>query len=162
MTATAPAPSDPPESAAVAAAEAEIAETRRKLDAAIAVLRRDLALPIAAVVATAALLDEAGDGAQLRDFVRRNAFPLGLIGLGAAWLALQNRGALGTLGGSYAREFLERARVLGKNAAEAALSAALEEIERPAGEPPENGSQSAPSDTPPVARAVRIPDLVQT
>ena len=48
MTATAPAPSDPPESAAVAAAEAEIAETRRKLDAAIAVLRRDLALPIAA------------------------------------------------------------------------------------------------------------------
>jgi len=70
-----PAPPDPPESAAVAEAEAEIAETRRKLDAAIAALRRDLALPIAAVLATAALLDEAGEGAQLRDFVRRNALP---------------------------------------------------------------------------------------
>ena len=157
-----PAPSDPAESAAVAAVEAEIAETRRKLDAAIATLRRDLVLPIAAVMATAALLDEAGEGAQLRDFLRRNAFPLGLIGLGAAWLAVQNRGALGTLGGSYARQFLERARVLGKSAAEAALSAALEEIGRPPGEPPEGGSEAAPTDTPPVTRAVRAPDQDQT
>jgi hypothetical protein len=151
-----PATSDPPESAAVAAAEAEIAETRRKLDAAIAALRHDLALPIAAVLATAALLDEAGEGAQLRDFVRRNALPIGLIGLGAAWLAVQNRAILGTLGGSYAREFLERARVLGKSAAEAALSAALEEIGGPPGEPPEGGSEP-----PPVARAVREPDQDQ-
>ena len=152
-----PAPSDPPQSDAVAAAEAEIAETRRKLDAAIAVLRRDLALPIAAVMATAALLEEAGEGAQLRDFVRRNALPLGLIGLGAAWLAVQNRDALATLGGSYAREFLERARVLGKSAAEAALSAALEEIGRPPGEPPEGEP-----DSPPAARAGREPDQDQT
>jgi len=162
MTATGRAPSDPPESAAVAAAEAEIAEIRRKLDAAIAALRRDLALPIAAVMATAALLDEVGEGAQLRDFVRRNALPLGLIGLGAAWLAVQNRGILGTLGGSYAREFLERARVLGKSAAEAALSAALEEIGGPQGEPPEDGSGSVPTDTPPAARAGRDPDRDQT
>ena len=162
MTATGQAPSDPParpdppESAAVAEAEAEIAETRRKLDAAIAALRRDLALPIAAVLATAALLDEAGEGAQLRDFVRRNALPLGLIGLGAAWLAVQNRAILGTLGGSYAREFLERARVLGKSAAEAALSAALEEIGGPPGEPPEGEPEP-----PPVARAGREPDQDQ-
>jgi hypothetical protein len=162
MTAPRQAPSDPPESAAVAEAEAEIAETRRKLDAAIAALRRDLALPIAAVMATAALLDEVGEGAQLRDFVRRNALPLGLIGLGAAWLAVQNRGNLGALGGSYAREFLERARVLGKSAAEAALSAALEEIGRPPGEPPESGSGSAPADTPPAARPGREPDQDQT
>jgi hypothetical protein len=155
MTANGQAPSDPPDSAAVAAAEAEIAETRRKLDAAIAALRRDLALPIAAVVATAALLDEAGEGAQLRDFVRRNALPLGLIGLGAAWLAVQNRGILGTLGGSYAREFLERARELGKSAAEAALSAALEEIGRPPDEPPEDGARSAPADASPLAHAAR-------
>ena len=148
-----PAPSDPPASAAVAAAEAEIAETRRKLDATIAALRRDLALPIAAVMATAALLEEAGEGAQLRDFVRRNALPLGLIGLGAAWLAVQNRGALGTLGSSYAREFLEQARVLGKSAAEAALSAALEELGRPAGDPPDSGAAAAPTE----ARAAREP-----
>jgi hypothetical protein len=157
MTATGQAPSDPPQSAAVAAAEAEIAETRRKLDSAIAVLSQDLALPIAAVMATAALLDEAGEGAQLRDFVRRNALPLGLIGLGAAWLAVQNRGTLGALGSSYVREFLERARVLGKSAAEAALSAALEEIGRPPGEPTEGGSQS-----PSAARAGREPDQDQT
>jgi hypothetical protein len=157
MTAAQHPPSDPPQSAAIAAAEAEIAETRRKLDAAIAALRHDLALPIAAVLATAALLDEAGEGAQLRDFVRRNALPLGLIGLGAAWLALHNRGTLGTLGGSYVREFLERARVLGKSAAEAALAAALEEIGRPPGEPPEGESQS-----PPPARAGREPDQDQT
>jgi hypothetical protein len=162
MTANGQAPSDPPDSAAVAAAEAEIAETRRKLDAAIAALRRDLALPIAAVVATAALLDEAGEGAQLRDFVRRNALPLGLIGLGAAWLAVQNRGILGTLGGSYAREFLERARELGKSAAEAALSAALEEIGRPPDEPPEDGAQSAPADASPLAHAAREPAQDQT
>ena len=152
-----PAPSDAPESAGVAEAEAEIAETRRKLDAAIAALSQDLALPIAAVMATAALLDEAGEGAQLRDFVRRNAFPLGLIGLGAAWLAVQNRGSLGTLGGSYVREFLDRARVLGKSAAEAALTAALEEIGRPPGEASEAGSIS-----PPAARAGREPDRDQT
>ena len=152
-----PAPSDPPESAAIAAAEAEIAETRRKLDAAIAVLSQDLALPIAAVMATAAILDEVGEGAQLRDFVRRNALPLGLIGLGAAWLAVHNRGTLGTLGGSYVREFIERARVLGKSAAEAALSAALEEIGSPPGEPPEGESQSSPA-----ARAGREPDRDQT
>ena len=89
--------------------------------------------------------------------MRRNALPLGLIGLGAAWLAVQNRGILGTLGGSYARDFLEQARVLGKSAAEAALSAALEEIGRPPGEASEDGPQS-----PPAARAGREPDQDQT
>ena len=157
MTTTRQRPSDAPESAAIAAAEAEIAETRRKLDAAIAVLSQDLALPIAAVMATAALLDEVGEGAQLRDFVRRNALPLGLIGLGAAWLAVHNRGTLGTLGSSYVREFLERARVLGKSAAEAALTAALGEIGSPPGEASEGESQS-----PSAARAGREPDRDQT
>jgi hypothetical protein len=159
MTAPGELPPDPPASAAIAAAEAEIAQTRRNLDAAIAALRREFALPIAAVMATALLVDEAGgEGAQLHDFVRRNAFPLGLIGLGAAWLAVENRGSLGTLGGSWAREFLERARALGKSAAEAALTAALEEIGRPAGKPPESGADPAPAEATPAALVSSEPD----
>lgn len=157
MTAPGQSPSDPPASAAIAAAESEIAETRRNLDAALAALRRELALPIAAVMATAALIDEAGEGAQLHDFVRRNALPLGLIGLGAAWLAVENRGALGTFGGSWAREFLERARALGKSVAEAALNAALEEIGKPAPEPPASGPDLEPTEAASVGLAVRQP-----
>lgn len=137
-------PSDPPPSRAVAAAEAEIARTRRDLDAALAELRRELAVPIAVVRATAALFDEAAQGARLRDFVRSNALPLGLIGLGAVWLAVQNRGAFGTLSGAWAKEFLEGSRALARSAATAALSAALQELERPAAEP----LQSAPHPVP--------------
>jgi hypothetical protein len=149
-------PSDPPPSRAVAAAEAEIAQTRRDLDAALAELRRELAVPIAAVRATAALFEEAAQGARLRDFVRSNALPLGLIGLGAVWLAVQNRGALGTLGtlsGAWAREFLEGSRALASSAATAALSAALQELERPAPEAVESAPQPAPAPATPPNRA---------
>jgi hypothetical protein len=154
MTVRDEAPLGPPPSAAIAAAEREIAETRRNLDAALEALRRELALPIAAVRASAALLDDAGQRAQLLDFVRRNALPLGLIGIGAAWLAVENRGILGTLGNAYAREFLERARTLGKSAAEAALSAALDEIAGPADGSHQPGAQAAPKA---VAEAARTP-----
>jgi hypothetical protein len=141
--------SDPPRSDAVAAAEAEIAQTRRNLAAALAGLRRELAVPIVAVKATAALFEEAAQGTQLRDFVRRNALSLGLIGLGAVWLAVQNRGTLGTLGGSWAREVVEGPRALANSAAKAALSAALQELGRPTAEPPGRSPQPAPAPTAP-------------
>jgi hypothetical protein len=149
-------PADPPPSRAVAAAEAEIAQTRRDLVAALAELQRELAVPIAAVRATAALFEEAGQGARLRDFVRSNALPLGLIGLGAVWLAVQNRGALGTLSGAWAKEFLEGSRALASSAATAALSAALQELERPAAEPLESAPQPAPA--PPVPPNLAAPE----
>ena len=152
----------PPPSAAVAAAEAEIAETRRNLDAALDALRRDLALPIAAVMASAALLGEGGEGVLLRDFMRRNALPLGLIGMGAAWLAVENRGTLGALGRSCAREFLERARALGRDAAEAALSVALDEIGGPAGEARQTGGEAAPGEPSPAGRALGDSDQDRT
>jgi hypothetical protein len=148
------APVGSPPSAKIAAAEREIAETRRNLDAALEALRRELALPIAAVRASTALLDEACQPAQLLDFVRRNALPLGLIGMGAAWLAVENRETLGTLGSAYTREFLERARALGKSAGEAALSAALDEIAGPADGSHPPGTQVAPNA---VAAAARTP-----
>jgi hypothetical protein len=138
------APLGPPPSAEIAAAEREIAETRGNLDAALEALRRELALPIAAVKASAALLDEAGQPAQLLDFARRNALPLGLIGMGAAWLAVENREMLGTIGSAYTREFLERARALGKSAAKAALSAALDEVAGPADGSYQSERQVAP------------------
>jgi hypothetical protein len=135
----------PPRSDAVAAAEAEIAQTRRNLDEALASLRRELAVPIAAVKTTATLFEEAAQGARLRDFGRRNALSLGLIGLGAVWLAVQNRGTLGALGGAWAREFLGGPRALANSAAKAALSAALFELERPAAEPLEISPHPAPA-----------------
>lgn len=122
---------EPAPSRAVAAAEAEIEQTRRHLDLALAAIRHDFALPIAAAVGVAAALNQAGDAKQLGAFVRRHAVPLGLIAAGAAWLAVQYRGALGEFGSTYAREFLDRARGIGARAAEAALSAAIEEIARP-------------------------------
>jgi hypothetical protein len=153
------APLGPPPSAEIAAAEREIAETRHNLHAALEALRRELALPIAAVRASTALLDEVCQPAQLLDFVRRNALPLGLIGMGAAWLAVENRETLGTLGSAYTREFLERARALGKSAAAAALSAALDEIGRPAAEPRQFGTPRAetPMAPTPVAAVARAP-----
>jgi hypothetical protein len=141
--------SDPPRSEAVAAAEAEIAKTRRNLDAVLADLQRELAVPIAAVKATAALFEEAAQGAQVRDFMRRNALPLGLIGLGAAWLAVQNRGVLGALGSAWAREFLEGPRAFANSAAKAALSAVLQELGSPAPEPPQSAPQPAPAPSAP-------------
>jgi len=62
-------------------------------------------------------------GAKLRDFVRRNALPLGLIGLGAVWLAedavLERRVALKALDvpdatGELAARLLREARILAR------------------------------------------------
>jgi hypothetical protein len=139
--------SDAPRSEALAAAEAQIAQTRRNLDAALAELQRELAVPIAAVKATAAFFEEGAQGGQLRDFARRNALPLGLIGLGAAWLAVQNRAALVTLGGAWAREFLEGSRALANSAAKAAE----QELDGPAAEPLESAPQPAPAAPPHLA-----------
>jgi F0F1-type ATP synthase membrane subunit b/b' len=121
----------PPVSATVAAAETEIEQTRRRLDLAISSIRADLAMPIAAAAAAAAMLDRAGDTKQLGAFVKRNAAPLGLIALGAIWLAVKNRGALGEMSERYARELRDRARMIATKAVEAALSAAIDQIARP-------------------------------
>jgi signal transduction histidine kinase len=123
-----PASSTP--SRAVAAAEADIEQTRQQLDRALAAIRRDLGVPLAAIAGMAALLDQAGDAPQIREFLRHNAMPLGLIALGMLWLGVQNRKSLGNLGSAYANEVLRRARTLGKTATAAAISAALEEIAR--------------------------------
>lgn len=69
---------------AVAAAEADIEKMRRQLDLALSSIRRELSLPIAAAAGMATLLDRAVDAERLRDFLRRNAAPLGIIALGAA------------------------------------------------------------------------------
>src|SRR5204863_3635417 len=103
--------------------------------------------------ASAALFGEGGEGLLLRDFMRRNALPLGLIGLGAAWLAVENRGTLSAFGSTCAREFLERARALGRDAAEVALSVALNEIGGPAGAARDTGTGVAPAEPSPAARA---------
>ncbi len=133
-----------PPSEAVAAAEAAIAATRRQLDTALADLHRDLALPVAAVIGAAALFEQAGDARQLGTFLRRNALPLALIAVGAAWLGVQNRSTLGELGGSYARDFLDRARALVTRVGEAALSAASEAIGRPHPDIDERGDPTQP------------------
>lgn len=131
-----------PPSVAVAAAEADIAVARRNLDSAIAALRRELVLPIAAVAASAALFDDASVR-KLREFVRHNALPLGLVGLGAAWLAVENRGAFTEFASGYAQEFVQEARRLGTSAAGAALSAAHDEIGWPTDDPMAGESASA-------------------
>jgi hypothetical protein len=116
---------EPAPSARVAAAEAEIAETRRRLDLALAAVRRELALPRAAVLAATAVLDRAGGAKELVPFIRRHAVPFGLMALGAAWLAMQGR-APREAGVPYARDLIDRARAIGSQAVEAALSAALD------------------------------------
>jgi hypothetical protein len=117
---------NPAPSPRVAAAEAEIAETRRRLDAALAAARRDLAVPIAAATVAAAALGRVGGAAELAPLIRRHAAAFGLMALGAAWLAMQYRGALGEAGGAYARDVFDRIRTIGGHAVEAALDAVLE------------------------------------
>lgn len=129
-------------SARVAAAEADIAETRRRLDGAISDIRHELALPLAAASRVASALDGTGDVKQLGDFVRRHAAPLGLIALGAAWLAVRCRGALGDTGAGFAHELLDRVRVLGGRAMERALSAAAAELSRPDRAAPDAAAQA--------------------
>jgi hypothetical protein len=116
--------------AGVAAAEAEIEATRRRLDQALTTLRQDLALPIAVVAGAAAILHGSSDATPLREFLRHNAVPLGIIALGTGWLAVQNRDRIANLAGAYGGELLEKARSVGTRMAEAALSAAIDEIGR--------------------------------
>ena len=131
MTSTDSMSANSPPSRAVAAAEARISSRRsQQLDRALTAIRRDLGVPLAAIAGMAALLDQAGDAPQIREFLRHNAMPLGLIALGMLWLGVQNRKSLGNLGSAYANEVLQRARTLGKTATAAAISAALEEIAR--------------------------------
>ena len=133
--------SAPPVSEAVAAAESEIEQTRRRLDTAISSVRSEFALPITAVAGALTMFDCLNNAKHFGAFVRRNAAPLGIIALGTIWLAVQNRGTLSTIGGSYVRDLLDRTRTIGTKAAEAALSAAIDELAPPA---PQGGSSQSP------------------
>ena len=120
--------SAPPASGKVAMAEAEIEATRRRLDLALTTLRQELALPIAVTAGATAILHRGTDAAQLRQFLRHNAVPLGIIALGAGWLTAQYRERIAEIAGAYGGELLETARYVGTRAVEAALSAAIGEI----------------------------------
>lgn len=136
---------EPAPSLRVAAAEAEIAATRRRLDLALAATRRDLALPRAAVLAATAALDRAGGAKELGPFIRRHAVPLGLMALAAAWLAMQSRGTPREAGATYARDLIDRARTIGSQAVEAVLSVAFDAAAPGAGDaaPPASAEEGA-------------------
>ena len=121
--------SEPPASDEVATTEAEIEATRRRLDLALTALRQELALPIAVVLAAAAILHRgAADAAQLRRFLQDNAVALGITALGAGWLAVQNGERIAELADSYRGELVETARSVGMRMIDAAVSAAIDEI----------------------------------
>lgn len=135
-------------SSRVAAAEADIAETRRRLDGALSDIRHELVLPFAAAsrAAVAALdrpADIPADIKEIGNFMRRHAAPLGVIGLGAAWLAFRCRGTLAAFGAGYARDLMEFGRDLGERASEAALSAVVAELKKAA--PPAPQESGAPA-----------------
>ncbi|HEX3952315.1 MAG TPA: hypothetical protein VHW90_02000 [Stellaceae bacterium] len=131
MTATDPPPPGGKPTPAIAAAEADIAATRQQLDATLAALRRDYALPLAAVSGISALLDGTADAKQVKAWALRNVPALALVGLGAGWFALQNRGPLRQLGNGYAGDLIGRARAFGIAAAGGAINSALEKFMRP-------------------------------
>jgi len=141
----------PPLSSRVAAAEADIAETRRRLDGALSDIRHELAMPIAAVSrVAAAALERPPDMKEIGGFMRRHAAPLGVIGVGIAWLALRCRGTLGEVGAGYARDLLDRAREVGERAGEAALSAVVAELKKTGPMPAPQESGAPPPETAPI------------
>ena len=133
-------------SAAIAAVEAHIADTRKRLDLSIAGIRGDLAVPIALAAAATNALGRAAESKDISVLVRRHAIPLGLIGVGLAWIAAQHRDALGRLGAEYGKDLLESARALGVRVIEAATAAALETLSPPAGSKSAAEAGAAPDD----------------
>ena len=138
---------EPALSPRVVAAEAAIAETRRHLDRALAAAHRDLALPLAAATVATAALGRIDGAPELGPLIRRHAVPLGLMALGAAWLAVRCRGTLRQAGGAYSHELLDRVRTIGGHAVDAALSAALDTPPRDSGEAmlPDAGAPRSPA-----------------
>lgn len=111
---------EPAPSAAIAAAEAEIAATRRRLDAALAGTRYEYALSLAAAEGIGVLLKGGPDAKTALAFMRRNAGPLAAMALGAIWFAALNRETIRQRGPLWAEALLDHARRIAGTALTAA------------------------------------------
>jgi hypothetical protein len=127
-----------------AAIEAEIAATHERLGGTLRALRHELALPLYAAKGLREMLQPASERKPIGEFLRANAGPLGLIALGLAWLALQNRRGVGTVARVVGQDLVEHTRRVIEVAAEAAIEAATNEVTRPQ-------TQTTPLPTPPPA-----------